>query len=167
MLRLRQYKKCDAEHIVKWIKSEYAFRQWSADRYDHYPISAADMNLHYEAAADRDDFYEMTAYDETGVVGHLILRFVDERKSVLRFGFVIVDDAKRGMGYGREMLLLAKKYAFEFLKAEKITLGVFSNNIAALNCYKAVGFTVVEQENTEFYDIMGEKWECLEMELTE
>lgn len=54
----------------------------------------------------------MTAFDETGVVGHLIMRFTDAEKTILRFGFVIVDDMKRGQGLGKEMLLLALKYAF-------------------------------------------------------
>ena len=40
----------------------------------------------------------MTAFDENGVVGHLIMRFIDEEKSILRFGFIIVDNKKRGMG---------------------------------------------------------------------
>ena len=44
MLRLRPYKACDAELITSWFQDEYAFRQWSADRYDKYPIDADDMN---------------------------------------------------------------------------------------------------------------------------
>ena len=47
MLRLRPYKNCDADIIASWIKNEYAFRQWCADRYDRYPISGADINAHY------------------------------------------------------------------------------------------------------------------------
>lgn len=50
----------------------------------------------------------------------------------LRLGFVIVDDTKRGKGYGKEMLSLAVKYAFEIFKAEKLTIGVFANNPSAL-----------------------------------
>ena len=44
MLRLRPYKPSDADAILGWIKNEDVFRKWSADRYDHYPITAADMN---------------------------------------------------------------------------------------------------------------------------
>ena len=91
MLRLRPYKNCDADIIASWIKNEYAFRQWCADRYDRYPISGADINAHYAGFADADWFYPMTAFDETGVVGHLIMRFTDKEKKILRFGFVIVD----------------------------------------------------------------------------
>lgn len=166
MLRLRPYKNCDADIIASWIKNEYAFRQWCADRYDRYPISGADINAHYAGFADADWFYPMTAFDETGVVGHLIMRFTDEEKKILRFGFVIVDVNKRGKGYGREMLSLALQYAVLFLRAGKVTLGVFENNPAAYYCYKAAGFQDVPTEQAEYYHVLGEDWKCLEMERT-
>lgn len=165
LIRLRPYKACDAETIVSWIKDEITFRQWCADRYERYPITADDMNRHYNGFAYEDNFYQMTAFDETGIVGHLIMRFTDNEKSVLRFGFIIVDDAKRGVGYGRQMLELAIKYAFDILKARKITLGVFENNKAAYNCYKAVGFCEVHNEEKEKYHIFNEDWMCIELEL--
>ena len=165
MLRLRPYKPCDAEAIVSWIKDELSFRKWCADRYESYPITAEDMNAHYDALANTDSFFQMTAFDENGVVGHLIMRFVDEEKKILRFGFVIVDDSKRGMGYGKEMMQLAAKYAFEILKVEKITLGVFENNAAAYHCYKAAGFEDVELAEEEYFTILGEDWKCLELEM--
>jgi RimJ/RimL family protein N-acetyltransferase len=166
MLRLRPYKNCDADIIASWIKNEYAFRQWSADRYERYPVTGADINAHYAGFADADWFYPMTAFDETGVVGHLIMRFTDEEKKILRFGFVIVDVNKRGKGYGREMLSLALQYAVLFLRAGKVTLGVFENNPAAYYCYKAAGFQDVPTEQAEYYHVLGEDWKCLEMERT-
>lgn len=165
MLRLRPYKACDAQTIVSWIKDELSFRKWCADRYEKYPITAEDMNAQYDSLADTDSFFQMTAFDESGVVGHLIMRFVDEEKKILRFGFVIVDDSKRGMGYGKEMLQLAIKYAFDILKVEKVTLGVFENNEAAYYCYKAAGFQDVELAEEEYFHILGEDWRCLELEI--
>ena len=164
MLRLRPYKECDAETIASWIKDEYAFRQWSADRYDHYPVTGADINAQYAAFADADWFYPMTAFDESGVVGHMIMRFTDPEKKTLRFGFVIVDVDKRGRGLGKEMLSLALKYAFDILKAEKVTLGVFEKNPAARYCYQAAGFREITAEPAEYYHVLGEDWKCLEME---
>lgn len=38
------------------------------------------------------------------------------------------------------MLKAALRYAFDILKAEKVTLGVFENNEPAYYCYKAAGF---------------------------
>lgn len=163
MLRLRPYKACDAETIIPWINDERTFYKWSADRYKKYPITADDMNAFYDASAFSDGFFEMTAFDETGAVGHLIMRFTDEEQKILRFGFVIVDDTKRGKGYGKQMLKLAMKYAFEILMVDKITIGVFENNESACHCYLSVGFR--DTGRVECYPILGEEWNCRELEL--
>ena len=165
MLRLRPYKKCDAEKIVTWIKDERAFRQWSSDRFGDFPLSADELNRYYKAFEYADDHMEFTAYDEDGVCGHLIIRFTDEKKKTARLGFVIVDDKRRGQGLGKEMVLLAVKYAFGFLGAEKITLGVFDNNPAAHHCYLAAGFKEVGAVD-DFYSYKDEKWRCTELEIT-
>lgn len=165
MLRLRPYKPCDAKTIVSWIKDEQSFRKWCADRFESYPITAKDLNFHYSGFANIDSFFQMTAFDETGVVGHLIMRFTDEEKKILRFGFVIVDDTKRGIGYGKQMLKLAIQYAFDILKVEKITLGVFENNDSAYYCYKSIGFQEVQTNQYEMYLVLDEEWKCLELEL--
>ncbi len=166
MLRLRPYKACDAQEIAAWIKSEYAFRMWSADRYDKYPITPDDMNAYYNKYGNSGQIWGMTAFDESGIVGHLTMRFPkDGCLDEVRLGFVIVDDLKRGKGYGKEMLLLAIQYAFNFIKVSKISLGVFENNTAAINCYKSCGFKTVKREITESYQCLGEVWNCIEMEI--
>ena len=45
----------------------------------------------------------MTAFDESGAIGHFIMQYLHEDNQILRFGWIIVDDSKRGMGYGKEM----------------------------------------------------------------
>lgn len=164
MLRLRPYKKCDAKEIISWIRDEKSFHKWSAGLYGKYPITEDDMNHMYEEMAYSDAFYPMTAFDETGVIGHLVLRFLDDEKKELRFGFIIVNDQRRGNGYGRKMLLLALKYAFEILKVERVTLVVFDSNPQAFACYRSVGF---RESNTECssYNVLGEHWRGIEMEI--
>lgn len=165
MLRLRPYKPCDAEKIVSWTGDEISFRKWCADRYDKYPITADDMNRHYRQYDYEENFFPMTAFDESGVVGHLIIRFTDSKKTVARFGFIIVDSTKRGMGCGRQMLELAVKYTLEILRADKITLGVFDNNPSAYACYKSVGFKEKADTEKVCYRIMDEDWLCSELEM--
>ncbi len=165
MLRLRPYKKCDADKIVSWIGDEVAFRKWSADRFETYPISGADLNAHYDEFAETDSFFQMTAFDESGQVGHMIMRFLDEEQRLLRFGFIIVDSSKRGKGYGKEMLKLAIQFAFEILKVEQISIGVFDNNPPAIHCYTSLGFREMTTGSPEYYTIMGEQWKCLMLEL--
>ena len=169
-MRLRPYKPCDAERILSWVRDEETFRRWTTDRYDHYPITPADMNRKYfdcnGDCPEPDNFYPMTAIKDGAPVGHLIMRFTDEEKSTLRFGFVIVDDTKRGAGYGREMLRLALQYAFEIMKVQKVTIGVLENNPGAYRCYKAVGFRDVPQPEPIYYPILGQRVKCLELEMT-
>lgn len=165
MLKLRPYEKQDAKIIAGWIRDEVAFRKWSADRYESYPVSGEDINKQYAGHAHSDTFFPMTAVDETGVVGHMILRFTDEARKELRFGFVNVDDTKRGMGYGKQMLTLAIRYGVETFGVRTITLGVFENNPSAYYCYKAVGFQDVQTDEIEYYHVMGEDWKCRELAL--
>lgn len=157
MLQLRPYEASDAEKIVGWLKDEVSFRQWCADRYEKYPITAEDMNEYYERYVREDNLYALTAVDEDGVAGHLTMRFLDREKKAVHFGFIIVDSSKRGKGYGKQMLKLAVQYAHEALEAGKITLGVFENNASAYHCYKSVGFQEAEPEKTERYHIYWER----------
>ena len=169
MLKLRPYKISDAATIISWCKDEVTFRKWTSDRYESFPIKEADMNKKYidnnGDCIESDNFYPMTAFDENGIVGHLIIRFTDEKKTILRLGFVIVDDTKRGMGYGKEMISLSLKYAFEIFKADKVTIGVFENNMPAYHCYKSAGFIDVETE-VVICELFGEKWKILELEIS-
>ena len=168
MLRLIPYRPSDADTILSWIKSEEDFRKWSADRYPDYPITAVDMNHKYldcnGDCAGVGDFHPMTAIDDKGIVGHLILRFTDPEKTVIRFGFVIVDDSRRGSGYGKQMLKLALEYGFDVLQAGKVTLGVLENDPSAYHCYIAAGFRDITPEEPEYYELMGQKIKCLELE---
>lgn len=165
-LRLRPYKEGDAKFIVGWIPDEKSLYQWSADRIGIFPMTAEMLNDYYMQFSGNDRFWQMTACDAKNVpVGHLTMRYVDDILQTLRFGFVIIDDKIRGRGLGKEMLSLAVKYAYEMLKVEKITLGVFANNPNAYYCYLALGFVETIEDKRYQYIINGDQWECIEMEL--
>ena len=168
-MKLRPYKPADAATILSWVRDEETFRRWVTDRYPHYPITPAEMNEKYLVfngdCPEPDNFYPMTAYDENGILGHLILRFTDEKKETARFGFVIVDNARRGAGIGKRMLGMAVRYAAEFLKVKKITIGVLDNNPGALHCYRGVGFREVPQEEPVYYNLLGQRVKCIELEM--
>lgn len=162
---LRKFEAADGAAILSWIKNEREFRMWSADRLGHYPITPDELSAHYDSCAQTGLFFPFSAVDEKGnVVGHMILRYTDNTKTEVRFGFVIVDSSRRGQGLGRKMLELAKAYAADELHAKCVTLGVFENNHAALNCYKAAGFAERTADD-EYYDVLGEHWKCIEMVL--
>ena len=156
-MTLRPFTISDAPIILSWIKDLITFRKWSADRYSAYPPKPDEMAAQYTA----ENVFPFTALDDDGkIVGHIILRYPDPSKTVIRFGFVIVDDQLRGKGYGKQMLQLAIKKAKEEFGVKKITIGVFDNNPSALRCYESVGFKVI---GTDSYLIDGEEWTGKEM----
>ncbi len=158
-MKLRPFSIEDAPVILSWIKDKTDFRKWSADRYSSYPPKPEDMLAQYA----NDIIFPFTAIDDAGkVIGHIILRYPDSSKTVIRLGFIIIDNQLRGKGYGKQMLELAIQKAQRDYKVQKITLGVFDNNPSAIRCYESVGFTVT---GTDTYLIDGEQWMGKEMEI--
>lgn len=165
MLRLRPYRRNDANSIVSWIKSEKMFRYWCADRFESYPITADDLNAQYDALEASGDVYHFTAYDEAGIVGHINIRFPEPGNiDTVRFGYVIIDDSRRGQSLGKEMIKLALEYSFDIMKACKVTIGVFAENKAALGCYLSAGF--MDTGVSEKFRFKDEEWTCMELEIT-
>ncbi len=164
MLRLRPYKKCDSERIAEWIKDEEVFQKWGGERFGEFPIDAATIHTKYTEqngdCVEEDNFYPWVAIDEdNNTVGHFIMRYTNGDNRNLRFGWVIVNSNIRGKGIGTEMLTLGIKYAFEILKVERITIGVFENNEIGHNCYKRVGFK-------DFEIVESDPWNVIEMEIS-
>lgn len=159
MLRLRPFKNSDAQKIVGWINDEASFYKWSAGRFGEYPLDAVRLCDHYDNAG--DSFFTFCAFDEEGIKGHLIIRFPDDKMQEARLGFIIVDSALRGKGYGKRMIELAIRYSFDILKVSRVSLGVFENNPKAFECYKAAGFE--STGGSWSIKLMGEDWKCIEM----
>ena len=145
MLRLRPYNKNDADIILSWSKDKISFYKWSAGVMGKYPISKKKFVF-------VENLMAFTAIDDDEIVGFFTMRRPSESFDELRFGFVVVDPAKRGEGYGKAMLKLGLKFAKEI-------------NESAYYCYKAVGFKDVVLEKTETYTVLGEEWKCLELEM--
>lgn len=158
MIGIRPYKPEDCQSILSWCGDERAFYQWSAGVLGKYPVTQKEF-------AFVEKLMPFTAFDESGIVGFFTLRNPGNSIKELRFGFVIVKPDKRGKGYGKEMLRLGIKFAFEIYKAERASLGVFENNPSAYYCYKSVGFKDKIPGEVETYIISGEEWKCKELEL--
>lgn len=156
MIRIRPYNSADADVILSWCRDEKSFYQWSAGVLGDYPITQDDFGF-------VEKLMPFTAFDESGILGFFTFRKPNESCNELRFGFVIVDPERRGQKLGKAMLRLGLKFAFELYGADKVSLGVFENNLSAYYCYKAVGFEDAVLDSTEGYNIMGEEWKCREM----
>lgn len=157
-MELRDYIETDAYEIIKWINDERDLRLWSADRYKNYPVLAEDINDNYNS----NNLLAKTLVDNNKIIGHLILRTPFSDKYIVRFGFIIVNPALRGKGYGKVLLDKAIDFAKNELHAKEINLGVFDVNKSAYFCYKSVGFLEKEfKENSFCYN--GDYWNLIEM----
>lgn len=148
----------DAETVLSWIKDEKAFYKWTAGVLGEYPLSIEQFHA-------VSDLMAFVAIDDNDVVGFFTMRRPTESFDELRFGFIVVDANKRGKGYGKNMLRLGFIYAKEIFGAKKVSLGVFRNNEPAYYCYKAAGFKEALSDQVEKYHILGETWDCLELEV--
>ena len=157
-MELKAYTRSDADTILSWSNNERSFFQWTAGVMGDYPITPEEFRFVEALTA-------FTAYDGKERVGFFTLRRPDGSVDELRIGFVIIDPEKRGKGFGKEMLKLGIRYAFEECGAKTVSLGVFENNPAAYHCYRAAGFEEVKTAEPEEYDVLGEKWKCIEMRI--
>lgn len=166
VMYLREFTQKDAENIVSWLGDETAFRKWAVDTYKDYPISSEDILARYEVLREEyhGGFCAVVAVEDDRVLGHFIMRVIDENEHIVRFGYIIVNPNIRGRGTGTQMLRLGAELAKERFSAQKITLGVFDNNPSAYNCYNKVGFTQSQTIKPTTYKFFGEDWLCLEME---
>ena len=169
-MRLRQYKPCDAAKIIEWSKEKETFELWGGKIIGEYPITEEILNKVYinqnGLCEEPDNFYPMTALEGDEVIGHFIMRYINKDAKKLRFGWVIVDAERRGQHIGQNMLRLGLKYAFEILGVDKVTIGVFENNVPAYKCYLSTGFHKPSELPDSFQEVNGEKWKVVELEIT-
>ena len=102
MLRLRPYKKEDADTIISWSQDERAFYRWSAGIIGAYPVTQKEFEF-------VDSLMAFSAFDEEKLTGFFTLRNPGGKIDELRIGFVILNPEQRGCGKGKEMLRLALK----------------------------------------------------------
>ena len=139
-MRLRPYiPSLDFDIISKWITEPREHAMWCAGRTE-FPIEREDFTRMLDDIAFRcgDAPFLATAQDGTPVGFFCYSLNTQTNEGMLKF--VMIDPAQRGKGYGKEMLKIAVRYAFEFTGAEKVRLCVLSANTGAKRCYEGVGF---------------------------
>lgn len=162
MLRLRPYKSCDAKYIVNWISNEEEFVKWCANLIA-YPLTEESMKSTQESFENNENGWLFTSIDKKGTpIGFLSMSKADYENDSVHLGFIIVDSSKRNNGFGKQMINLAIKYAFEILNVSRVTLKVFDNNPNAHSCYQNLGFVDVKYLEKVF-PYKDEMWGCYDM----
>ena len=157
-LILRPSNENDADLFLSWLKDESEFDILSGGTLGKMPHSGKEL---YDVFMSRSTTEKQYTVEYNGVpVGQFTLR--DAGDGCYKICYVIIDKNRRKEGLGRQMMSLAVDYCLNELKAKNISLVVFKRNTAAFNCYKDVGFKVVEGKESMFM-LMGKEEACYEM----
>ena len=77
---------------------------------------------------------------EAEMVGACSLQHIDMRNRHAELSIWLLGEQHYGKGYGRDAVAVLLSYAFEMVNLEKVFLGVFDFNEAAIRIYERVGF---------------------------
>ena len=163
MIRLRPYKTKDAYEIVKWISQREEFFLWCADLID-YPFNIESMNK-LSTEFDKDDMgWLVTGIDNSGrPIGFAALSKADFEKNNIHLGFVLINSSLRGKRIGIELIEAVKRYCYDILHFDSITLKVFADNAAAAKCYLSCGFKETSRQ-TRYFESIGKEYEGISMQ---
>ena len=73
-------------------------------------------------------------------IGYTAIKGINNKEKMAEIGIAIMDHHYRNRGFGKEIIGLVSRYAFETLGLDTISLTVFSSNIRAIQVYEKNGF---------------------------
>ncbi|MCK4659651.1 MAG: GNAT family N-acetyltransferase [Phycisphaerae bacterium] len=144
-LHLRRFLSLYAETVAGWVADDQELF-WLAPSTEA-PLTA-DKVLGWARKAGHP-FLLCTGDDECPI-GYAELNPLRRRRDHLWVGHVIVAPAWRGHGVGVLFMRMLLEHAYNDLRANQVSLVVFPNNHAAIQCYLRVGFTSREEQYHKF-----------------
>jgi spore coat polysaccharide biosynthesis protein SpsF (cytidylyltransferase family)/RimJ/RimL family protein N-acetyltransferase len=94
-------------------------------------------------------------------IGNVKLEPVDFSKNEATIGILIGDYMWWGKGICTEVINAVVDYAFSEMTLNSLTLGVISENTAAITCYKNAGFITEKTEKLDGVNANGERYKLI------
>ena len=165
MIRIRPYKTTDAASIQGWISNTKEHALWCANLIK-YPVSQEQLETMHSKYNAQGEGGMFTALNTEGKpIGFFVVMRADYKTNNAHLGFIIIDPALRGQGYGKELVHMAVRYCFCMLHTASVTLKVYDINEVAHRCYRTVGFIDVTHNNKSLV-FEGENWGTHDMIVT-
>lgn len=146
MIRLELFDRSDFQQLIDWVDTEELLIKWSGSLFS-FPLTMESMEWYIDGSniINKSDAFTFKAIDEdTGqVVGHISLGGLSWKNRSSRISRVLVgSNAAKGKGICQQMTKAVLKIGFEDLGLHRISLGLYENNKAALNCYLKCGLSI-------------------------
>ncbi|MDQ2088129.1 GNAT family protein [Herbivorax sp. ANBcel31] len=168
MIELRKFEIGDIDYLKLWITDERLCCQWCARNFI-YPLDDLQLYKYISTLNDSHTNFAFTLVkkdDDIYPIGHIKIGNIDYEEKSAKLQFVLIGNRLfRGKGFGKDMVNLAIKYAFQYLELEELDLRVYSFNTSAINCYKTLGFKEIEYIDKSFQFNDEEIWDEIVMRL--
>jgi RimJ/RimL family protein N-acetyltransferase len=144
-IELHPFSRDDFKELISWIRTPKELFIWSATTFI-FPLDEIQLERHFQEAQSSNPGLMYTAVDrETGVhIGHIELTRIDEENKKISIAYVLVNPAKRGLGYGTVLMKSILNKCFDDMKMLRVDLFVFVSNTIAINLYQSMGFEIVD-----------------------
>lgn len=155
-MRLRPYRKSDYTYLEKWVADGRTHALWCANIMP-YPLTEQGLLAVMEKNEQDwgDCGYTFTEDDGTPV-GFFAFS-INEKDNAGFAKFIVVDNERRGKGYGTRMIQRLLQYAFDIVKLDTVRLNVYDVNEKAKRCYEKAGF-VADTYTPDVLSFEGESW---------
>jgi len=158
MITLKEFTNSDFDTFISWCTNEEIITQFAGEIFT-YPVTRNQLNNYLNDESKKPFKVVFNKTQET--IGHCELNF--EEKETPKLSRVLIASKKlRGQHIGAQIISQLVALAFKNTKITSVQLNVFSWNIAAIKCYKRVGFNI-NPERTSEVSVNNKKWIKLNM----
>lgn len=141
-ITLRPFGRSDFARLISWLPTEAAHIDWCAG-YFRYPLDDAQLERYLESGEVPNSRAIFVAETRSGdAVGHVEISHIWPHLSS-RLSRVLVAPARRRGGVGMAMVGQAISFSFDAHRVARIDVGVSQDNVAAIGCYRKLGFEPV------------------------
>ncbi|KKB37335.1 GNAT family N-acetyltransferase [Bacillus thermotolerans] len=164
MINLISFTEKDIIGLLEEVDSERLMAQWSGRAYQ-YPLTEEHLKEYMRIERAKGSYILKASDELTGeTVGHIALREIDYVHELGRISYVLVYKKQRGRGIAKQLIEQILQLAFDELQLNRVSLGVFEFNKAAISCYEKFGFKK-EGVQRQTCKVDGEYWDNIEMSL--
>jgi RimJ/RimL family protein N-acetyltransferase len=144
-IELHPFSRNDFKELISWTRTPDELFIWSATTFT-FPLDESQLERHFQEAQTSKPRLMYTAVDSqtSEHIGHLELTRIDQENKKVSIAYVLVDPAKRGLGYGNGLMKSILNKCFYGMNMLIVDLFVFESNTVAIKLYQKMGFEIVE-----------------------
>ena len=146
---LRKARKSDIQELMTWFDTAESCRSWGGPRFE-FPFTTESF-CRDSRWSDLDSFSLVDDSDRLLGFGQFY-----EKLNRVHLARIAVDPKRRGAGHGTVLMQELFVAGTTLLSHKEFSLYVYSDNAAAIACYRGVGFKEVpaEEENEGLKDCL-------------